>query len=354
MDVPAQSRASQPGEDPPGARPAAVSQDEARDGSGAPPRSVRPARRRLLFVLLRCLILAATVGGIVVAYLFFVTAGTFDNWPTYNVNFDMQAEGFRSGHLHLSATPAPELIAAADPYSPDNSQYWARDLTLYKGQYYLYWGSLPALILAAVKIVFRIKRVVGDQFLLFSFDVLMLLSGVLLIDRVARRLFPRAPFALTIIGILVLAFANPTPYLLATAGVYQTAIVGGQAFVLTGLLLAFNAFWPTPGRGAPGAASAAARGHAWALALACRVSLGPAILALACLTWLATWRGDARQAWDTARRSTRSGSVGASRRSASDCCCCTTSCASAPGWEFGQRFQLNDPELSSTSRFRTC
>jgi hypothetical protein len=301
----------------------------------------------------RWLILGALFAAIVFAYVFFVSAGKlsgFPEWPTYNINFDLQADGFRSGHLYMSLAPAPELLAAEDPYSPVNSNYWARDFSLYKGHYYLYWGPAPAIFLAIVKSVLRIKGVVGDQYLCFASYVLYLLAGMLLIERMARRLFPRAPFALTILGILAYAFANPTPYLLATPGVYQTAIVAGQSFLVLGCLFAFESILPAVRRPGLRRGALLGAGIAWALAIACRASVGPAVLVLALISLLATWR---RPGEPSAPRA-----IGVRVRAA--VWLITPIIVGVAGlllfnklrfesWlDFGQRYQLNDPGL----RFR--
>ena len=44
---------------------------------------------------------------------------------------------------------------------------------------------------------------------------LQALAGLLLIDRVQRRLFPDLPAVFVVLAVAVFAFANPTPYNLA-------------------------------------------------------------------------------------------------------------------------------------------
>ena len=311
-----------------------------------------PGKRGLVITwrLTQWLLLLAMGAGISGAYVFFLSAGKmngFPDWPTYNTNYDMQAEGFRSGHLYLSLAPAPELLAANDPFDPVNSNFWARDLTLYRGHYYLYWGPLPALLLVAVKAGLRIKNVVGDQYLCFAFYLLLLLAGLVLIQRLARQLRPRAPFALTAFGFLAYAFANPTPYLQATAGIYQTAIVAAQAFLVAGLASAFEAIVPATGAGRwRRAAALAGAGLCWAMAIACRVSVGPAVLVLALATLAVGW-------W-------RSGTADWAARARDAAWLMVPIGAGVAGlliynkvrfdaWlEFGQRYQLNDPSF----RFR--
>src|SRR5512141_1067406 len=59
----------------------------------------------------------AVVGVLVVAYLyvFYSSAGRLSSWNSQTNYFNLLAEGFRAGHLHLSVEPSPELLAMADP-----------------------------------------------------------------------------------------------------------------------------------------------------------------------------------------------------------------------------------------------
>ena len=82
---------------------------------------------------------------------------------------------------------------------------------------------------------------IGDQYVVFALASLQALAGLLLIDRAHRRLFPAVPGLFVVLAVAVFAFVNPTLYNLARAGVYEAAIVGGHAFLVTGLLFAFHA-----------------------------------------------------------------------------------------------------------------
>ena len=99
----------------------------------------------------------------------------------------------------------------------------------------------------------------------------------------------------------VYAYANPTPYLIAAPGIYEAAIVGGQAFLVLGLLLAFEAIWRDD--------EAARRrrligaGLCWGFAFACRASTalpGALFVALTALAvsppspWPKAWRNPLR------------------------------------------------------------
>jgi hypothetical protein len=177
----------------------------------------------------RALWMSALLTLIVLVYAYFASAGHSGAWPSYMAYYDLQAEGFRAGHLYLAVEPPQALLEQADPYNPRHGHWWMWDVSLYGGHYYLYWGPLPALLQALAKSVLGIHEIIGDQYLVFAFFSLSVVFGGLLIERVARRLFPRVPEALIALSILAFGFVNPVPHLIATAGVYQAAIAGGQA-----------------------------------------------------------------------------------------------------------------------------
>ncbi len=240
----------------------------------------------------RWISLALLFVAIEVAYVFIVSAGTFDHWPTTLDYYDRLAEGFRSGHLYLLEPPRPELLAQGDPFDPVFAPYWLADASLYHGRYYLYWGPFPALLLAAVKTLFRISVPVGDQFLVFAFLSISGLCGMLILDRMTRRLFAPAPFYLLASGVLAFALGCPGLHLLASSSIYMAAVTGGQAFLLLGLVFATDAVLESEVR-APRAWRLAAAGTAWVLALACRITVAPTVLVLVIAT----------AAWTTARSS---------------------------------------------------
>src|SRR5262249_31872875 len=69
------------------------------------------------------------------------------------------------------------------------------------------------------------------------------------------------------------------PFMLGRGGVYEAAIVGGQAFLLLGLVFAFDAVWKDD-RLRRSRLRLAAAGLCWAFAIGCRASLAPAALLL--------------------------------------------------------------------------
>jgi hypothetical protein len=297
-------------------------------------RRLAPARRWAVLSLVGLIVLAS--------YVFFVSAGQGIPWHGYGNDYDQLAEGFRAGHLYLPYAPSPALLAKEDPYDPVNADLWARDISLYHGRYYLYWGPVPALLIAAVKVAFRMKASVAEQYPMMAFATTYFLCGLFLIERVTRRLFLGLPLALVAMAVLVFGLANPMLFLVSTAGVYMTAIMGGQAFLMAGLLCAFSGFWEAVSRGRLARGWLVAAGSFWVLAIGCRVSTGPLVVLLALLTaYLARPTRDGRW-WEVGRNLVSIGipiAIGVAALLAYN------EARFGSWFEVGQRFQLSHPDL---------
>ena len=70
-------------------------------------------------------------------------------------------------------------------------------------------------MLAGFKTLFRVQAHIGNQYVVFALASLQALAGLLLLERIQRRLFPELPAVFVVLAVGVFAFANPTPYNLA-------------------------------------------------------------------------------------------------------------------------------------------
>ena len=184
---------------------------------------------------------AAAVVAVLLAYVWIVTAGTWTRWPTYTAYHQKQADAFRSGQLHLHDVPDPRLMALDDPYDPvANKPYRLHDASLYNGRYYLYWGPVPALMLAGVNTIPGVRHV-PDQVLVFACSAGALGFAALLLLHVRRRHFPDAPAWSVPLGVLTIGLATPAPFILGRASVYEVAVVSSLMFLLAGLYCALRA-----------------------------------------------------------------------------------------------------------------
>jgi hypothetical protein len=244
---------------------------------------------------------------VIVIYIWIVTTGKVTSWPVYTSYYGMLADAFLRGHTHLLVNPDPRLLELSDPYDPvANRPYRIHDLSLYQRKYYLYWGPVPALLLAPVKwirnaisvdqadtwlnavIHGRAKWIhntinVTDAYLVFVFALGVVVFSTLLIVRLWRRLFYDSPWWTIIPGILVSGLGTPAPYLVSRAAVYEAAIMAGQCFLIGGIYWAFTALQQER----VSAWRLFLAGCFWGLAVGSRVSLTVSVPILAVLV---VWR----------------------------------------------------------------
>ena len=244
-------------------------------------------RPRWLVPLLGFLVFGAAV---TTYYVFVISAGHMSDWPTWTAYYDTQAEGFRAGHLYTTVVASPALNALADPLDPKNMHFWRWDYSYYQGHIYIYWGLLPAAILAAVKALFHVQHGVGDDSLVFAFLLVQAMGAALLVRAMARHLLPRPPAWSVGTAMVLVAVAHPTPYLLARGAVYEAAIVGGSCFLVLSFLCIFQSIFAA--RAAPGLRWLMLGSLCAGFAGASRVNLLPAAAATMTVAALARWRSD--------------------------------------------------------------
>ncbi len=176
---------------------------------------------------------------LLLAYIWFISIGTWTHWPTASSAYDQLATAFAQGHTWLDQQPDPRILALSDPYDPGQRSGlpYPLDYSLFQGRYYLYWGPAPALLLLAVKWLH--PGVIGDQYLVlfFTFGIAVLQS--LLLMRIWRRFFSSVPVVLLAMMILAAGLAGPYTPSLGVPTFYVAAIVAGQMLLLAGLYTIF-------------------------------------------------------------------------------------------------------------------
>ncbi|MFZ1043809.1 MAG: hypothetical protein WAN58_21110 [Anaerolineales bacterium] len=221
---------------------------------------------------------AGLVGIIVlIIYVWFISVGTWTNWPRthdYKGYFDQLGTAFDQGKLYIQMKPAPELLSLSDPYDPLVRKQIPRsdtldifDLSLYKGRLYLYWGPVPALIIAIIKPFFSVE--VSDQYLVFAFALCLFLFQSLLIIKIWSDFFHQLPGWTLLIMVFLGGLINPIPWMLSQPRTYETAIVCGQLFFIAGIYFAYSAL----SKLFPSKPQLAMSGFSWACAVGSRAIL---------------------------------------------------------------------------------
>ncbi len=214
------------------------------------------------------------------AYVWIITVGEIDKWPSGWNYYWMLSQAFKHGQTHLLIKPNPELMKLENPY--DHSQRkdieYLWDATFYDGEYYLYWGPAPAALGVIVSSI--TSKPVTDAGLVFSFVIGTALFSVLLLRDIYREY--QYPAWVFWGGMLASAVNIPLIWLLAHPTFYEVSISGGQFFLMAGFFALFRAFRsPLPHKGYLAFASIA-----FGLAGATRINLLPSVVFLAVVIFL--------------------------------------------------------------------
>jgi hypothetical protein len=221
---------------------------------------------------------------VAVIYLWLISVGFWFDWPESTAYFDLLADAFAQGQVHLLIEPGEDLLSLSNPYNlnarADTTYIW--DTALFQGKFYLYWGPVPALLLMPAKLL--VSGPIEDKALvfLFSLGAFFFSSNVLMQLWLKRfRHLPAWTFGL---GVLTAGLVTPMPWLLNRPDVYEVAIAGGQFFLIGGMAFLLASI----GRTRPAQLCFALAGLFLASAVGSRASLAPAslIIILGALGWI--------------------------------------------------------------------
>ena len=225
-----------------------------------------PRRRALLWYAV------AGVAVAIVISLWYFTSGKMTVWVPYSNYFDLQADGFLAGKLYLGEKPPAALVGLADPYQLQNRAnvgYYLWDASLYEGRYYLYWGPVPALMAATVKL-FHPAWVVEDQYLIFFSIAGLAAVLAAMFYWLYKRHFQKIPGWL-VLGLTLLGVLNtPVFWLVNRPDVYEAAIAIGQFFLILGFYIALRGMESQKHQ----VLLLALAGFFWGAAIGSRVELG--------------------------------------------------------------------------------
>ncbi len=221
--------------------------------------------------------------GVIIYYVWCVTIGLWAKWPYETDYYDLQATAFYHGQIALEVQPDPALLAfeGFDVYVPENRKgipiLW--DATLYDGKYYLYWGPVPAILLAGGKVLFSAP--VGDNIVTFAFLVGTFLFMTALILEFRKNYHPATPQWAVWLAVAMSGTVNPMPYLLFEPRIYEASIIAAQFFLMGGFYWLFSAFRK------PSVPRFGLSGLFLACAVGSRTAVFPAValLALTALLW---------------------------------------------------------------------
>ena len=180
---------------------------------------------------------------VLLIYIWFITYGQWWVWNHTTSYYDRLANSFLAGHLYIDSKPDAALLAAPSPYTPGSrppiqNNIW--DMSLYQGKFYLYWGPVPAVLLAPLK--FLTGRKIADNYLVFFYYAALLVINSLIILKLWKRLYPNVPAWLVFPCIPLVGLISPIVWSLSEPNIYNAAVGAAQFFFMGGIFCAILAF----------------------------------------------------------------------------------------------------------------
>lgn len=224
--------------------------------------------------------------------VWFHTAGKLYVWPTSTTYFDQLADAFLAGQVSLLEQPSTDLLAMQNPYdwkareAARVSILW--DASLFEGKYFLYWGPVPGVIAAGIKLLAR--RIVSDSFLVFLFYTGIVLMVGLILAHLHRSYFSGVPGWLLLPMILFAGMTAPMLVLINRPSVYETAIAAGQFFLLTGMYAILHVIDSPKGANKWLLLASVS----WSAAIGCRLNLALAVGFFVLALTIHLWRNRSR------------------------------------------------------------
>jgi len=208
-----------------------------------------------------------TCAVIAIYIVWYSSAGKFPDFPETDNAYVELGESFLHGQLFLLEEPNPQLKALPNPYDPTQRNAPHRwDASYYKGNYYLYWGPVPALAFAVVQGITSI-RPAGSLLVIVCYMVLPIIL-LMILFQIRRQFFPASPVHSMGLCLLISFINLPFLFLLGRPIIYETSIIAGQFFLFLGLL-----GWVMYGANSAKVGWLIVAGLSWGLAIGSRYNL---------------------------------------------------------------------------------
>ncbi|MEI8088729.1 MAG: hypothetical protein WCG63_03955 [Opitutaceae bacterium] len=178
-----------------------------------------------------------------------------------NSYYNFLIRGFLKGRLAMDIPADPFLATLKNPYDlAQRAGHGLHDASYYKGNYYLYFGVTPALVLfLPFRLLTGLHLSEGAASVFFA--GLGLLGMFSLLMAIRLRYFAKSPSWVFVGALLGLGLANMMPALLRRASFWEVPITAGHACAIIGLAAIYRAvhsssrsFWLAVGSLSLGAA----------------------------------------------------------------------------------------------------
>jgi hypothetical protein len=158
-----------------------------------------------------------------------------------NIYYDFYSRDFvlalSKGQVHLEEVPNEDLVNLDNPYDfgqrtangllKDRDYIW--DAVYYNGNYYVYFGILPALVLMLpyYKITGNLMTTQTAVMIFSIFAVICLLE---ILRNIFKRFFKKVPFKYMVFSLMILLFGSQILWLNGIPRFYELAIISALFF----------------------------------------------------------------------------------------------------------------------------
>lgn len=178
---------------------------------------------------------------------FFNTYCSYTNEPVEDLYNNSLIKALSNKQVNLLEEPAEELINLNNPYDTvernnnierDNGYIW--DAALYNGNYYVYFGVLPALILFLPYNLITGKLLATATGVLI-FSLFSIIALCILVKELFKKYFPNVPFKFMFFSEIIMLFGTMLIWINVSPRFYELVTVAGFFFAILGFLFILTA-----------------------------------------------------------------------------------------------------------------
>ena len=178
------------------------------------------------------------------AILLFVLSWVREQNPVSGYNYWDLARAFMEGHVWCAENTDSVLANMENPYSyverAELGAAYLWDTTYYEGYYYIYFGVTPVILF-----FLPYYLLTGKDLSYFQAEaiilVIIVMCGFVLVNQLRKRIFPQAPWKITMLLSVILASLSGVILFLKRTQIYYTAIATALMLVMIGLILWLHA-----------------------------------------------------------------------------------------------------------------
>lgn len=160
-------------------------------------------------------------------------------WP-HHKQYQELAEAIADGHFYLDVEPSEGLLQAENPYDTiylqANGIDYKADYAYYEGQYFVYFGVVPELLLYLPTYLLTGHHL-PNYLAVYFFYCGFIAAVFALYYEAVKRWFPKTPFLIyLLVGALTVLCGNYL-FVIARPDLYDTPIMAANMFTVAGLYL---------------------------------------------------------------------------------------------------------------------